>query len=63
MIRALTPVAVALQPPATRIGALGEDRPPIGVGSTDRPRGVCSSQRTFNLTADQRSRLVVQERG
>jgi hypothetical protein len=35
MIRARTPVAAALQRPATRIGALGEDRPPIGIGSTD----------------------------
>jgi hypothetical protein len=35
MIRARTPVAAALQRPATRIGALGDDRPPIGIGSTD----------------------------
>ena len=35
MTRARTPMAAALQRPATRIGALGEDRPPIGIGTTD----------------------------
>jgi hypothetical protein len=35
MTRARTPMAAALQRPATRIGALGEGRPPIGIGSTD----------------------------
>jgi hypothetical protein len=40
MIRARTPMAAALQRPATRIGALGEDRPLIGIGTTDRPRLV-----------------------
>ena len=37
MTRARTPMAAALQRPATRIGALGEDRPPIGIGTTNRP--------------------------
>ena len=35
MTRARTPMAAALQRPATHIGALGEGRPPIGIGSTD----------------------------
>jgi hypothetical protein len=38
MIRAGTPVAARPQPGSTRIGALGEGRPPIGIGSTDCPR-------------------------
>ena len=60
MIRARTPMAAALQRPATRIGALGEDRPPIGIGSTDRPRlvRVCSSRRT--VQSQPRALLVVQ---
>ena len=53
MTRARTPMAAALQRPATRIGALGEDRPPIGIGSTDRPRlvRVCSSRRDGSISA------------
>ena len=35
MIRARTPMAAALQRLITRIGALGEGRPPIGIGPTD----------------------------
>ena len=38
MIRAGTRVAAPPQRGTTRIGALGEGRPPIGIGSTDRPR-------------------------
>jgi hypothetical protein len=40
----------------TRIGALGEGRPPIGIGSTDRPRLL-----RVNLSDEQRSQLAVQE--
>ena len=46
MIRAGTPVAAALQRRTTRIGALGEDRRPSGIGSTDRPRGSFASEKS-----------------
>src|SRR3984893_1146128 len=56
MIRAGTRVAAPPQRGTTRIGALGEGRPPIGIGSTDRPRlllrGELGVNRLPNLTHD-----------
>jgi hypothetical protein len=54
MTRTRTPMAAALQRPATRIGALGEGRPPIGIGSTDLALAVRGVRRPQLPPTDQR---------
>ena len=61
MTRARTPRAVALQRPATRIGALGEGRPPIGIGSTDCPRApaaACAGSSGLNCAPQLRFSVI-----